>query len=711
MRATFADFTTDPPRPGPGTARFDHCHPAPDHLAVDAGGGVTFDFVPADVFPPGEGGTPGELTLTVTALVPPTGGSPGDTPFEITVNGRAVVGDFAVPDGVLPGETVFAVPGALLVPHTNTLRLRHPAGARGGLRLYRIALDPSRTTGDPSRTTSGADRTTGGADRTTAEVAAGEAVFTFRTERRAHPSASWRPAPRLTVLLDRDERALPEQLAWRGGDGAEAAVAFPPARTEFYGHHRAADGSLTEYRGVREEHGALPGGTYARTYPGPYAGTAPHRFRTEEDRGEGDWHASGELRLLIEDGGAPVERVTWHDRAGDSGSLALRAAGPDPREEVTDLVTGVRASDEFTEADEVARNLLDTTWHKWLGDGHTAWLEFSLSRPVAVLHYVLASANDCDDRDPEEWTLQGSHDGERWVTLDTRAGERFPERHQSRGFTVSAGTAAAYGHYRLEITRNAGACHVQLSQVRFFASAPGPRGFVGYHQPVNEGPAGYRGTSVSAAPEREPAPGHRPPTDPDPDPDPEPRPTSGPAAALRTVEKWRGYLAEHSAALMHVPDDEEPDGVAAQRRAVGRLLYGGADDERIAALEERLGIRLPPSYRAFLATSDVRLNISPFMWEMRTTETVDWFRAESGLWEMLRMGGEEDFEEQTAMMDRALLISEDGDAQYWLLDPGDVSEDGEWAAYIWASWYPGLGERYTSFAELVIEEHTGSEDE
>ncbi|WP_446040567.1 SMI1/KNR4 family protein [Streptomyces sp. SID1121] len=694
MRATFADFTTDPPRRGPRAARLENCRPAPDHLAIDAGGSVTFDFVPADILPPGEDGTPGELTLTVTAPVPPNSESPDDAPIEVTVNGRAVVADSAASGDVVPGETVFTVPGALLVPHTNTLRLRHPAGARDGLRLYRIALDPSRTTDDASRTTGGADRATSGADRTEGEVAAPELVFTFRTERRAHTSAGWRPAPRLTVHLGRAERPLPEQLSWRGEDGAEAAVAFPPARTEFYGHHRAADGSLTEYRGVLEERAALPEGTYADIY----AGTAPHRFRTEERRGDGDWHPSGELRLLIEDGGAPVERVTWHDRAGDSGSLALRNGGPDPREEVTGLVTGVRVSDEFTEAGEIARNLLDPTWHKWLGDGHTAWLEFSLSRPVAVLHYVLASANDCDDRDPTDWTLRGSHDGEHWVTLDSRAGERFRERHQPRGFTLSAGQATPCRHYRLEITRNAGARHVQLSQVRFFASAPEPRGFFGYYQRENEGPTGYRGTATSTAPEQEPV------------LVPVPEPTTGPATALRTVEQWRGYLAEHSADFLHVPGDEEPEDVAAQRRAVGRLLHGGADDGRIAALEERLGTRLPPSYRAFLATSDGRLNLSPFMWEMRSAEAVDWFRGESGLWEMLRMDGEEGFEDQTAMMDRALLISEDGDAQYWLLDPGDVSEDGEWAAYIWANWYPGLGERYGSFAELVVEERGGFED-
>jgi hypothetical protein len=47
-----------------------------------------------------------------------------------------------------------------------------------------------------------------------------------------------------------------------------------------------------------------------------------------------------------------------------------------------------------------------------------------------------------------------------------------------------------------------------------------------------------------------------------------------------------------------------------------------------------------------------------------------------------------------------LLVSGETDAQHWLLDPGDVGTDGEWAAYIWASWYPGLGERLPSFADL-----------
>ncbi|MFD0412659.1 hypothetical protein [Streptomyces sp. NPDC127108] len=66
--------------------------------------------------------------------------------------------------------------------------------------------------------------------------------------------------------------------------------------------------------------------------------------------------------------------------------------------------------------------------------------------------------------------------------------------------------------------------------------------------------------------------------------------------------------------------------------------------------------------------------------------------------------------EEAAYMDRVLLISGFGDAQFWLLDPGDVSPDGEWAANIWASWYPGLRERRRSFADLVADERRSFEE-
>ncbi|GDY50649.1 hypothetical protein SVIO_012720 [Streptomyces violaceusniger] len=78
MRATFADFTIDPPRFGNGTARYTRCHPDRDRLAIGAGGRVELDFAL-------DGGElPEQLTLTLIARVSPLGnpwdGRPSTSP-------------------------------------------------------------------------------------------------------------------------------------------------------------------------------------------------------------------------------------------------------------------------------------------------------------------------------------------------------------------------------------------------------------------------------------------------------------------------------------------------------------------------------------------------------------------------------------------------------------------------------------------------------
>ena len=60
----------------------------------------------------------------------------------------------------------------------------------------------------------------------------------------------------------------------------------------------------------------------------------------------------------------------------------------------------------------------------------TGWVEATLSEPVAVVHYALISANDAPGRDPKDWTLSGSNDGESWTRLDSRADQDFPDRFQ-----------------------------------------------------------------------------------------------------------------------------------------------------------------------------------------------------------------------------------------------------------------------------------------
>ncbi|MGK9461792.1 GH92 family glycosyl hydrolase [Streptomyces sp. G6] len=156
---------------------------------------------------------------------------------------------------------------------------------------------------------------------------------------------------------------------------------------------------------------------------------------------------------------------------------------------VTDRVTEVRASAENTGGGEVKENLVDgepTT--KWLAFEKTGWVEFDLDEPAKIAKYALTSANDHDERDPADWTLKGSADGETWQTLDSRSGESFGERLQTTTYELEA--PAEYRHFRLEITGNNGGDILQLADVQLATAdteTPVPEDMLSH---VDRGPTG-----------------------------------------------------------------------------------------------------------------------------------------------------------------------------------------------------------------------------
>ncbi|MGW3247326.1 GH92 family glycosyl hydrolase [Streptomyces sp. NPDC001070] len=140
---------------------------------------------------------------------------------------------------------------------------------------------------------------------------------------------------------------------------------------------------------------------------------------------------------------------------------------------LNDHVTDVRANGEYTDAGEVKENLVDAEpGTKWLVFQPTGWLEFDLDAPAKAVTYALTSANDAAERDPRDWTLQGSTDGKDWKTLDTRSGESFPERFQTKSYDIAE--PAAYQHFRLDITKNNGASGItQLADLQFSTGTTG----------------------------------------------------------------------------------------------------------------------------------------------------------------------------------------------------------------------------------------------
>ena len=95
---------------------------------------------------------------------------------------------------------------------------------------------------------------------------------------------------------------------------------------------------------------------------------------------------------------------------------------------------------------------------KWLtaGGQTTGWLQYQFlgGRAYALNGYTITSANDASDRNPKDWTFQGSHDGENWDILDTRTDEAWENFYELRSFEFD--NNVAYSYYKLDITANNG---------------------------------------------------------------------------------------------------------------------------------------------------------------------------------------------------------------------------------------------------------------
>ncbi|GAB2657651.1 hypothetical protein GCM10027088_39930 [Nocardia goodfellowii] len=144
------------------------------------------------------------------------------------------------------------------------------------------------------------------------------------------------------------------------------------------------------------------------------------------------------------------------------------------------------------------------------------------------------------------------------------------------------------------------------------------------------------------------------------------------------------------------PGELEPEIV--RQRWLG---YAPAAEADIEAVEQRLGLRLPPSYRGFLLTTDGWRHAGEFVSQMRDTTNLGWLRDLEPHWESWAdLIAEPPTGAPGNPFDRGLLISLHADAGVLFLDPGDRDGNGEWAAYSVFSWAESP-QRYPSFTALM----------
>ncbi|WP_108866824.1 basic secretory protein-like protein [Aquimarina aquimarini] len=150
------------------------------------------------------------------------------------------------------------------------------------------------------------------------------------------------------------------------------------------------------------------------------------------------------------DGGIPVGEV---DITNDGGIISDEHADSPAREGINNLIDN-KASTKYL------------TFH------NSGWVQYQATKTYKVASYTITSGNDAPERDPKNWSLQGSVNGNSWVTLDQRSNEDFTSRRQKRTFSVQG--AAAYSYYRLSLTNNSGSI-LQVAEIEFFGTESTPQ--------------------------------------------------------------------------------------------------------------------------------------------------------------------------------------------------------------------------------------------
>jgi fibronectin type 3 domain-containing protein len=127
-------------------------------------------------------------------------------------------------------------------------------------------------------------------------------------------------------------------------------------------------------------------------------------------------------------------------------------------------------------SDKAIDGNVNTKWYT--GGGYSsAWLQIDLGAGNAqiVTRYDITSANDVPNRDPKTWQLLGSNNGTTWTTLDTRVGETFSSRFQTRQYSLT--NTKAYRYFKLNILSNLSANSadgIQLSELALISQGPEP---------------------------------------------------------------------------------------------------------------------------------------------------------------------------------------------------------------------------------------------
>jgi PKD repeat protein len=152
---------------------------------------------------------------------------------------------------------------------------------------------------------------------------------------------------------------------------------------------------------------------------------------------------------------------------------------------VTNLVTSQVSKDNGggPSANEGSLKIIDNNVETKLylpGWGGSWSMQFQFPSETTIKYYGIGNGNDSPDRDPKNWTLEGSNDGINWTVVDTRAqAKNFYDQMTDRGatnddarykkmFYFAVANPQAFAFYKYNVTSNFGSGDFQISEFRLY---------------------------------------------------------------------------------------------------------------------------------------------------------------------------------------------------------------------------------------------------
>ncbi|TAG09387.1 MAG: hypothetical protein EAZ42_07145, partial [Verrucomicrobia bacterium] len=160
-------------------------------------------------------------------------------------------------------------------------------------------------------------------------------------------------------------------------------------------------------------------------------------------------------------GGTDTETLLLTVNAASGGSGVNRATGGSATSNNTDSPTN----------ETVAQAFDGNVNTKWLTFSNAGWIRYTFGGGASwnITSYAVTSANDAPERDPRNWTLEGSNNGTNWTTVDTRSNETFSARLQRRVFTVAS--PGTFSSYRLNVSGNQSGSILQLAELELYSGS------------------------------------------------------------------------------------------------------------------------------------------------------------------------------------------------------------------------------------------------